>query len=101
MRNIKDINNKKITSADRLRVGRWYILYNNDAKMLLFRYKGCLTTDTFGIITTEVYDSACWGYSFEKYLDEDTPTFAFDNENYVVKADFDEVIKYFPNEKFR
>jgi hypothetical protein len=69
--------------------------------MLLFRYKGCLITDTFGIITTEVYDSACWGYSFEKYLDEDTSTFAFDNENYVVKASFDEVIKYFPNEKFR
>jgi hypothetical protein len=34
-------------------------------------------------------------------MDEDAPTFAFDNENYVVKADFDEVIKYFPNEKFR
>jgi len=101
MRNIKDINNKKITSADRLRVNRWYILYNNDAKMLLFRYKGCITTDDFGYIRTEVYDSACWGYSFQKYMNEDASTFAFDNENYVVKASFDEVIKYFPDEKFK
>jgi hypothetical protein len=94
MRSIKDINIKKITSVEKLKVGNWYILYYDTGeepeKRLLFKYKNS--------VSIYVYDSGCFIYSSEIYEnDSNCSTFIFSRNKFCVKASNSEVMKHFPN----
>lgn len=89
MRSIKDIR-ERITSVDELVVGNWYILYDgDDEKRLLFKFRTCSGNGY-------VYDSFCYIYFRDRYVNGNGITFVFDGEyKYCVMAGVDEVRKYF------
>jgi len=94
MRSIKDINIKKITSVEKLKVGNWYILYYDTGeepeKRLLFKYKNS--------VSIYVYDSGCFIYSSEIYEnDSNYCTFIFSRNKFCVKASNSEVMEHLPN----
>ena len=70
MRSLKQIN-KKITNINQLRVGNYYVLYVDDDKLLLFRFKECCLD--------LVYDDLCWHYIENKYLYGVNATLRFSN----------------------